>query len=81
MYFGLSTTNEIVSSKIYDTLDELILKYNVAKFPFLGGDVPRSFSYGVYIPQLIRFVKVCSNDSDFNNRNQYLTAKFLIQGY
>ena len=50
-------------------------------FPFLDGDVPRSPSYGVYLLLLIRFVRVCSNVSDFNNRNQYFTAKLLKQGY
>ena len=27
------------------------------------------------------FARVCSNDNDFNNRNLYLTAKLLKQGY
>ena len=38
-------------------------------------------SYGVYISQLIRFARVCSNVDDFNNRNLFLTAKLLKQGY
>ena len=37
-------------------------------------------SYGVHISQLIRFVRVCSNVDDFNNRNLFLTAKLLKQG-
>ena len=37
--------------------------------------------YGVYISQLIRFARVCSNVNDFNNRNLFLTAKLLKQGY
>ena len=31
--------------------------------------------------QLIRFARVCSNVDDFNNRNLFLTAKLLKQGY
>ena len=50
-------------------------------FPFLDGDAPRSPSYGVYISQLIRFARVCFNVDDFNNRNLFLTAKLLKQGY
>ena len=38
-------------------------------------------SYGVYISQLIRFARVCSNVDDFNSRNLFLTAKLLKQGY
>ena len=53
----------------------------IVNFSFLDGDVPRSSSYGVYISQLIRFARVCYNVDDFNNRNLFLTAKLLKQGY
>ena len=43
----------------------------------LDVDVPRSPSYGVYISQLIRFARVCSNVDDFNNRKLILTNKLL----
>ena len=72
---NLSITNGIVSSKIYDKRDEF--NFEIVNFPFLDGDVPRSPSYGVYISQLIRFARVCSNVDAFNNRNLFLTAKLL----
>ena len=59
----------------------LFLFCEIVNFPFLDGDVPRSPSYGVYISQLIRFARVCSYVDDFNNRNLFLTAKLLKQGY
>ena len=49
--------------------------------PFLDGDVPQRPSYGVYIFQLIRFARASSHVTDFNNRNKFLTAKLLKQGY
>ena len=55
----MSTTNGIVSSKIYDKRDDF--NFEIVNFPF-DGDVPRSLSYGIYISQLIRFARVCSND-------------------
>ena len=76
---NLSITNGIVSSKIYDKRDDF--NFEIVNFPFLDGDVPRSPSYGVYISQLIRFARVCSNVDDFNNRNLFSTAKLLKQGY
>ena len=76
---NLSITNGFVSSKIYDKRDDF--NFEIVNFPFLDGDVPRSPSYGVYISQLIRFARVCSNVDDFNNRNLFLTAKLLKQGY
>ena len=76
---NLSITNGIDSSKIYDKWDDF--NFEIVNFPFLDGDVPRSPSYGVYISQLFRFARVCSNVDDFNNRNLFLTAKLLKQGY
>ena len=38
-------------------------------------------SYGVYISQLICFARASSHVTDFNNRNKFLTAKLLKQGY
>ena len=75
----MSITNGIVSSKIYDKRDDF--NFEIVNFPFLDGDVPRSPSYVVYISQLIRFARVCSHADDFNNRNLFLTAKLLKQGY
>ena len=51
------------------------------KFPFVDGNVPRSTSYGVYVSQLIRVVRVSSHVVDFNTRNKVKTAKLLKQGY
>ena len=44
---NLSITNGIVSFRIYDKQDDF--NFEIVNFPFLGGDVPRSPSYGVYI--------------------------------
>ena len=79
MDLNLSITNGIVSSTIYDKRD--YFNYEIVNFPFLGGDIPLSHSYGVYISQLIHFARVCSNIDDFNNKNLFLSAKLLKQGY
>ena len=55
--------------------------FEIVNFPFLGGYIPLSPYYGVYISQLIRFPTVCSNVSDSNNRNHFLNAKLLKQDY
>ena len=76
---NLSITNGIVSSKIYDKRDDF--NFEIINYSFLDGDVPRFPFYGIYISQLIRFARVCSNVDDFNNRNLILTAKLLKQAY
>ena len=73
MDLGLSITNDIVSAKIYyDKRDDF--NFEIVNFPFLGGDVPRSPSYGVYISQLIRFARVCCYVDSFNNRKKRLLS-------
>ena len=76
---NLSIHNDKVSPKIYDNRDDF--NFDIVNFPFLDGDVPQRPSYGVYISQLIRFARVSSHVTDFNNRNTFLTAKLLKQGY
>ena len=75
----LSISNDIVSTKNYDKHDDF--DFEIVKFPFLDGDVPRSTSYGVYISQLIRLARVSSHAADFNTRNKLLTQKLLKQCY
>ena len=69
----------MVSTKIYDKRDDF--DFDIVNFSFLGGDVPRSISYGVYISQLIRFSRASSYVADFNTHNKLLTQKLLKQGY
>ena len=76
---NLSIKNGIVSPKNYDKRDDF--NFEIVYFPFLDGDVPRSPYYDVYISQLIRFARVCSNVDDFKNKNLFLTAQILKQGY
>ena len=84
----LSISDGFVKTKIYDKRDAF--DFYMVSLPFLGGDVPRLTSYGVYISQLIRFARESinirfaresSHVDDFNTRNKVLTAKLLRQGY
>ena len=74
---NLSIHNVTVSTKIYDKRDD----FDIVYFPILDGDVQRRPSYGVYISRLIRFARASSHGTDFNNRNKFLAAKLLKQGY
>ena len=78
LLISLSSTGTILT-KIYDKRDDF--DFDIVNFPFLDGDFPRRTVYGVYISQLIRFARVSSCESDFNCRNNALTAKLLRQGY
>ena len=77
--FILSIQSDIYSTKIYDKQDDF--NFDIVNVPFLDGDIPQRPSYGVYISQLIRFAGASSHVTDFNNRNKFLRAKLLKQGY
>ena len=76
---NLSFHNDTVSTKKYNKQDDF--NFGMVNFPFLDGDVPRRPSYGVYISQFIRFARTSLHVNNFNNRNKFLTAKLLKQGY
>ena len=59
--FDLCITKVMVSSQIYDKWDDF--NFEIVNFPFLDEDIPCFPPYGVYISQLIRLVRVCSNVS------------------
>ena len=65
--------------KKYDKRDDF--DFDIVNFSFLGGDVTRSISDGVYISQLIRFSRASSYVTDFNTHNKLLTQKLLKQSY
>ena len=75
----LSISDGFVKTKIYDKRDDF--NFDIVKFLFLDGNVPRTASYGVYISQLIRLARVSSHVDYFNTRNKFLKAKLLRQGY
>ena len=79
LYVNLSISNGIASTKIYDNWDDF--DFDIVKFSYLEGDVPRRTSYGVYVSQLIRFARASLNLTDFNCRNKTFTGKLLRQGY
>ena len=76
---NLSIHNDTVSTKIYDKWDDF--DFDSGNFPFLDDDFLWRPSNGVYIFQLIRFARASSHVNDFNNRNKFLTAKLLKQGF
>ena len=50
-------------------------------FPFLCGNIPHSPAYGVFISQLIRYARACSDYIEFLSRARLLSSKLLKQGY
>ena len=55
-------------TKIYYKRDDF--DFDIVKFLFLDGDIPRFTTYGAYIAQLIRFARVFNHVDDFYTRNK-----------
>ena len=53
--------------------------FNV-NFPFLSSNIPSAPAYGVYVSQLIRYARTCSNYQDFMERGKVLTTKLWTRG-
>ena len=50
-------------------------------FPFLSCNIRSAAAYGVYVSQLIRYFKVCSDNQCLIERGCMLTTRLLTQGY
>ena len=63
------------------TTNMMILVSPIVNFPFLDSNIPASPAYGVYVSQLIRYSRACSNYLDFVDKGVLLSNKLLGQGY
>ena len=71
--------NGYLSTKLYDKRDDF--NFPIVNFPFLDSNIPSSPAYGVFISQLIRYARACSDYNDFKARCKILTSKLAKQGY
>ena len=71
--------NGKLSTRLYDKRDDL--NFPIVNFPFLSSNMSSAPAYGVYVSQLIRYARACSNYQDFMERGKVLTTKLLSQGY
>ena len=66
-------------TSLYDKCDDF--NFHITNFPFLNSNIPYSPAYGVFISQLIRYVRACSSYECFIVRAVKLSNKLLGQGY
>ena len=66
-------------TSLYDKRDDF--NFHITNFPFLSSNIPSSPAYGVFISQLIWYVRDCSSYECFILRAARLSSKLLRQGY
>ena len=71
--------NEKLPTKLFDKRDDF--NFPIVNFPFLSSNIPSAPAYGIYVSQLIRYDRACSNYQDFMERGKVLTTKVLSQRY
>ena len=68
-----------LTTRLYDKRDDF--NFPIVNHPFLSSNIPSAPAYGVYVSQLIRYARACSNYQDFMELGKVLTTKLLGQGY
>ena len=58
-----------------------MLSITIVNFPFLSSNIPSAPAYVVYVSQLIRYGRACSNYQDFMERGKVFTTRLLSQEY
>ena len=71
--------NGKLTTRLYDKRDDF--NFPIVNFPFLSSNIPSAPAHGVYVSQLIRYARTCSNYQDFMERGKVLTTELLSQGY
>ena len=69
----ITIKNKTIHTNVYDKREDFC--FDIVNFPWLDGDVPRLPSYGIYISQLVRFARACSDVTNFHKKNLQITEK------
>ena len=67
--------------KLNYTINEIFFNFDIINFPHLDSNIPLGPAYGIYVSQLVRYVRACCNYNDFKIRHLLLVEKLLKQGY
>ena len=64
---------------LYDKRNDF--NFHITNVPFLSSNIPSSPAYGVFMSQLIRYVRACSSYECFTLRAAQLSSKLLGKEY
>ena len=64
---------------IYDKREDFA--FQIVNFPHMDSNIPTNPAYGVYIPQLVRYARICTSKVDFINRLRGLSLRLRHQGF
>ena len=75
----VNISDSICHTKIFCKTDHF--PFNVITFPFLESNIDEDLCYRVFYSQIIRFQRLCSHRTDFEDRTRLLGTALLERGY
>ena len=75
----VNISDSICHTKIFCKTDHF--PFNVITFPFLESNIDEDLCYRVFYSQIIRFQRLCSHRTDFEDRTRLLGTALLDRGY
>ena len=73
---NISISGHRFHTDLYDKRDAF--NFHIVNFPHMVSNIPTKPAYGVFISQLIRYLRVCGNYQQFKTN---LTSRLLKQGF
>ena len=65
--------------ELYDKRNDY--NFNIVNFPFLDGNIPLRQSYGVFLSQIIRYLRICTQIETFSRETKKLINELSRQGF
>ena len=76
---SISIVNHKFATDLYDKRETF--NFTIVNFPHMDSNIPSKPAYGVFISQLVRYLRVCGNYQQFNNRSTKLSSRLQKQGF
>ena len=78
-FLDLTLSLSPFSISVYNKTDDF--NFDVLRYVHNDSNVASSLGYNVFIAQIIRFSRICTDFSDFKNKSQDLFSIFLTHGF
>ena len=65
-------------TKLFDKRREF--DFEIVKYPDVQSNIPNRILYNVFVSQILRYARVCSNFQDFQTESRILITKFSYKG-
>ena len=71
----------IIVHRLASRQEGILLTFMIIVKPHIDSNIPSTQAYGVFIPQLIGYMRVCGNYQQFVYRLTLMTTRFQRQGF